>query len=324
MILDGVCYPIIHFCRVILSRMVEPSCSQSFMVFYQTPVSLLQYYSTIPSFQDSEPFPLARVFKHTSNLDVEGCPNRPRNWSKAVPEGNDPTPQQKEFGSGQPTLADVYRVMKERFDQSDKYWDSVKSHFHQQERKLDELMEMTRRANQHVASLEQDARQPRLAMEADGQADTKTCERTEGAAKAVQAMYGDSCPANRVDPDLMCSTSFGGDPTGPSALPCSRDNALVGHGAAAPKSYLSPLEMRSPTAAGGLLPAGMTTTATRTTFHQLPLWFCLTEETNPRTLILCIFYFSGFGWINNQAASFWSRLLKQNRGKIWCLIQEGR
>ena len=29
MILDGVCYSVIHFFRVILSRMVEPSCSQS-------------------------------------------------------------------------------------------------------------------------------------------------------------------------------------------------------------------------------------------------------------------------------------------------------
>ena len=29
MILDGVCYPVIHFFRVISSRMVEPSCSQS-------------------------------------------------------------------------------------------------------------------------------------------------------------------------------------------------------------------------------------------------------------------------------------------------------
>ena len=30
MILDGVYYAVIHFCRIILSRMVEPSRSQSF------------------------------------------------------------------------------------------------------------------------------------------------------------------------------------------------------------------------------------------------------------------------------------------------------
>ena len=45
--------------------------------------------------------------------------------------------------------------------------------------------------DQRVASLAQNARQPRLAMVADGLADTKTRERTEGAATAVQAMHGD-------------------------------------------------------------------------------------------------------------------------------------
>ena len=40
-------------------------------------------------------------------------------------------------------------------------------------------------------------------MEADGTADTNTRERTEGNAIAVQAMHGDSCSANRVDPDPM-------------------------------------------------------------------------------------------------------------------------
>ena len=34
MILDGVFYSVLHFCRVILSRMVEPSCSQSFLDEY--------------------------------------------------------------------------------------------------------------------------------------------------------------------------------------------------------------------------------------------------------------------------------------------------
>ena len=114
----------------------------------------------------------------------------------------------------------------------------MKSHFDQQEKKLDELMEMMRRLEQYLAGLEQDARQPRLAMVADGQADTKTRERTEGAATAVQAMHGDSCSANRIGPDPMCSTSVGDDCTGPSPLPCSRDNALVDNGAAAPRSCL--------------------------------------------------------------------------------------
>ena len=38
----------------------------------------------------------------------------PRNWSKAVPEGNGPVPQQVEFGPDQPTLANMHRLFKER------------------------------------------------------------------------------------------------------------------------------------------------------------------------------------------------------------------
>ena len=105
----------------------------------------------------------------------------PRKESEAVPEGNSPVPQQEEFGSGQPTLVDVYQKIEE-------VWD----------RKMDDI---TRLLEQHLASLEQDARQPRLAIETDGPADTKTRERTEGAATVAQAMHGDSCSANRVDPD---------------------------------------------------------------------------------------------------------------------------
>ena len=40
----------------------------------------------------------------------------PRKESEAaVPEGNGPVSQQEEFGSGQPTLADVYRMVKKVF-----------------------------------------------------------------------------------------------------------------------------------------------------------------------------------------------------------------
>ena len=66
-----------------------------------------------------------------------------------------------------------------------------------------------RGTSQRLASLEHDARQPRLAMEADGQADTEIRERTEGDATAVQAIHGDSCSANRVDSGpKTTSTSF--------------------------------------------------------------------------------------------------------------------
>ena len=34
MILDGICYPVIHLCRVILSRNIEPSRIQSFLDEY--------------------------------------------------------------------------------------------------------------------------------------------------------------------------------------------------------------------------------------------------------------------------------------------------
>ena len=111
-----------------------------------------------------------------------------------------------------------------------------------------------RATTDRLAGLEQVVRQPRLALEADGPSDTKARERMEDAATAVLAKHGDSCSANRVDPDPMCLTSFGDDSTGPPAHPCSRDDDVVRNGAAAPKTCLLPLEMRSSTAAGGLFP----------------------------------------------------------------------
>ena len=153
-------------------------------------------------------------------------------------------------------------MFKEGSDKSDRYWYSMKSHFDQLEKKLDEKVEEMRETDQRLASLEHDAGQPRLAMEADGQADTKTRERTEGAARAVQATHGDSCTANQAVPDSMCSTSFGVK-VEPPALPC-RDDVVVENGAAAPKLCISPLEMRTTTAACGLRPTGETFTATST------------------------------------------------------------
>ena len=146
-------------------------------------------------------------------------------------------------------------------------------------------------------------------------ADKKTCERTEGAAIAVQAIHGDSFSANRVDSNPESSTSFGGDFIGPPSLPCSKDKALVGNGAAAPKSCLSPLEMRSPTAAGGLLSTGKTSTATMTILHQLPLWFCPAEGTNLRASIQYASYKSIFWRINNQEAPFWPRVIETKSGQ---------
>ena len=190
----------------------------------------------------------------------------PRNRSTAVPEGNSLI-RHDEIGPDQPMLADIYRMIEEVFDKSD--------------RKLDELADEMRATKQRLAGLEQVAWQPRLVMEADVPPDTKTRERTEGAAAAVQAKHGGSCFANQIDPDPMCLTGFGDDSTGPPALPCSRDDVV--NGAVAPKSCLSPLGMRTLAAVGGLHPAGTTSSATRTTFDKPHLWFCPTEEINLRT-----------------------------------------
>ena len=159
----------------------------------------------------------------------------------------------------------------------------MKSRFDHQEKKLNEYMEEMRATEQRSACLEQDAWQPRLAMEADVPSDTKTRKRSEGAPVAVQAKHGDSCSVNQVDPDQTCLTSFGYYSTGLPALLCSWDDDLVGNGATAPKPFLSALEMRTPTAPGGLLPTGTASTATTTTFDHLSLWFCPNKDISSKT-----------------------------------------
>ena len=59
-----------------------------------------------------------------------------------------------------------------------------------------------------------------------------------------------------------------------------REDVLIEDGATTPKSCLPSLEMRSPTAAGGLVPTGKASTAMETSFNQPPLRFCSTEETD--------------------------------------------
>ena len=186
----------------------------------------------------------------------------PRKQGKAVPEGNDPGPHHEEFGPDQPTLADIYRVFEERFNRQ---LNLMKSHFDQQDNKLDELMENIRETRQRLAGLELEAWQPRLAMEADVPTDKKTRKRAEDAA-ANQAKHGDSCSAKRVDAGPTSSTSFSMTAE-PPALP-QRDDVLVDKGAEAPKPCLSPVEIRTLTAAGGLLPTGTYSTAIRTIFPR--------------------------------------------------------
>ena len=146
----------------------------------------------------------------------------------------------------------------------DRYLDRIKGHFDQQDGKMDERMDMTRGTRQRSAGLEQEARQPRLATEADVKSDTKTRKCTEDAA-AGRVINGDSFSV-QVDPDPMYMASFGDGSTKPLALPYCRDDALVDKGAAAPKPCLSSVEMRTLTTAGGLLPAGTASIAMRTIF----------------------------------------------------------
>ena len=98
---------------------------------------------------------------------------------------------------------------------------------------------------------------------------------------AVQAMHGDSCTAQRVqDGPMTNSTSFG-MMAEPPTLPY-RDDVVVESGDVAPKSCLPSLEMRSPTAAGGLVPTGRTSKATETTANAALFQFYSTEEENSK------------------------------------------
>ena len=105
---------------------------------------------------------------YTGGCDPFVFIERPRNRSKAVPEGNGPFPHHDEFGSGEPTMAEVYRMLEELFDRSDK--------------QLDELKRKMGETNQRLADLQHEAWQPRLATEADVEPDTKIRKRAEGAA----------------------------------------------------------------------------------------------------------------------------------------------
>ena len=149
----------------------------------------------------------------------------------------------------------------------------ITSHF-------DKLKELMRRLEQHLICQKHNARQPRLAMEeTDGHANTKTRERTEGAAAAVQAMRGDGFSARRVEPGPNTNSTSFGVKAEPTALPCM-DDVVVESGDAAPKSCPPSLKMRSSTAPGGLVPTSEASTATETNFNQPPLLFHSTEETD--------------------------------------------
>ena len=103
------------------------------------------------------------MYEHASVLDAEIYPEMVRNRSKVVPVGNGPIIHHDKFVSDQPTMADLYQMIIERFDEPYKQFD-----------KLTENMRVT---NQRFASLEHKARQQRLATETDVEPDTKTRKR---------------------------------------------------------------------------------------------------------------------------------------------------
>ena len=106
-------------------------------------------------------------------------------------------------------------------------------------------------------------------------------------------MHGDSFSASRVYPGPKANSTSFGVKAEPHALPC-RDDVVVENGATAPKSCLSPLKMRTISAADGLLSTGKTSTATKTTFNQPLLRLYSTDKTNLWTSIPPAWYDSSF------------------------------
>ena len=137
-----------------------------------------------------------------------------------------------------------------------------------------------RATEQRSASLEQEARQPHLATEADVPTGTKAQRRIEDA-EADQAKNGETCSTKRVQADPTNLTSIGMKAE-PPVLP-HRDGVLADKGTAAPKPCLSPGEMRTRIAAGGLLSTSKASTATMIIYYQLRLLFCPTKNISSGT-----------------------------------------
>ena len=192
----------------------------------------------------------------------------PREESKAVPEGNDPVPQDASGLLAEIIMGELRRTISEAA--VDKSFDELKENLGTMSETIDRMLRAT---DQCLTATEHDAWQPRLATEVVKKTDTKIRKRTEDAA-ADQAKHENSCSAKTVDaPPPMCLTSFGNESTEYPSHTC-RDDALVDKGVAAPKPCLLPVKVRTLTAADGLLPTGAASTATRNLFHQPPIWFC--------------------------------------------------
>ena len=136
-------------------------------------------------------------------------------------------------------------------------------------------------------------------------------------------MHGDGFSVRRVEPGPKTSLTSFVMMVEPPDLPC-RKYVLVEDGAAAPKSCLPFLAMRTTTAAGGLLPTGKTSTAANTTFNESPLQLYTTEEANAKETIYGLQFHppgtiaaSGTCLLLPPAGGLW----RQNRCKIGHSIQ---
>ena len=241
--------------------------------------------------------------------------------SEAVSEGNEPVPLKEELGSGQPMTEDVYQMFKTMIEKLDKIQDRLNKTSEKMHSYFDRVEDKMREKDQHLTRLEHGARQPRLAVEADGQASTRTRERVEGAATAAQAMRGDCSSARQVEPGPDNSTSFGMKAEPPALIPC-RHVSVVECGAAAVKSCLPSMEMRTSTAAGGFVSTGDTSKVSETTLDEPPLRFCLTGEPdlkaeNSRTSIPSASYDSGsdFEERNLSAPPYCRRVVDTKSGQ---------
>ena len=158
--------------------------------------------------------------------------------------------------------------MNGRFDQQDKWFEESKE-------------DIKNKISQYFAGLQLQAQQLlRLVTKADVKQDIKTRERKEDAA-AGDEKFGEIISSVRVDENPMSWTSFGGT-VNRSALPKYSDNSLVAEGVKAPKSRLSPVEMNTPTHAGGSLHAGSASLTLRTIFPPQPFSWSFGENTETR------------------------------------------
>ena len=166
-------------------------------------------------------------------------------------------------------MAELYRILQERFGRSDK--------------QLDGLIGKTRETKQRLADLQYEARQPRLNAEADVQPDPKTCKRTEGAA-ADRSKHGDSSFA-RVNDGPTSLTTFGVivEPRLLAPEKCIGD-ALVNKGAEAPMPHFPLVKVRMlSSTTGGLLPTDTTSAMMGAIFPPPPSSWSLVKETKEKT-----------------------------------------